>query len=186
MKLAEGTFQGLAQAEIDVFKGALGGLEGSAVEIGCLDGFSTAVIISCSDLFLTSIDPFIPDSMADTLIGCRKRFHENVTSQYPDRSLLIDGYSLDHVAGFYDKSLALVFIDGDHRYDQVLADYNAWSPKVEVGGLLAIHDSRMSRPGGANFHIGPSRVADEQIYGNPGKWEIVGEAFSLTLARRKI
>ena len=35
---------------------------------------------------------------------------------------------------------ALVFIDGGHGTEVAHADYDAWSPKVAPGGLLAIHD----------------------------------------------
>ncbi|MCY4516045.1 MAG: class I SAM-dependent methyltransferase [Acidimicrobiaceae bacterium] len=35
---------------------------------------------------------------------------------------------------------ALVFIDGGHGTAPAHADYEAWSPKVRPGGLLAIHD----------------------------------------------
>ncbi len=37
-------------------------------------------------------------------------------------------------------SAALVFIDGGHGLAPAHADYEAWSPKVMPGGLLAIHD----------------------------------------------
>lgn len=44
-------------------------------------------------------------------------------------------------AGAYpDGSLDFVWIDGDHRYDAVLADLRAWWPKVKPGGVLAGHD----------------------------------------------
>ena len=38
------------------------------------------------------------------------------------------------------SSAALVFIDGGHGPAPAHADYEAWSPKVMPGGLLAIHD----------------------------------------------
>jgi len=36
--------------------------------------------------------------------------------------------------------LSLVFIDGGHAYDTVLADYQAWAGHVMPGGFLLIHD----------------------------------------------
>jgi predicted O-methyltransferase YrrM len=36
--------------------------------------------------------------------------------------------------------LGLVFIDGGHAYETVLADYCSWSPHIVPGGLLAFHD----------------------------------------------
>ena len=48
--------------------------------------------------------------------------------------------SVDFAKGFEDASLDFVFIDGDHSYDQVLADMRAWLPKVKDGGWLGGHD----------------------------------------------
>jgi predicted O-methyltransferase YrrM len=38
------------------------------------------------------------------------------------------------------NDLAAVFIDGDHEYDGVKEDIEAWMPKVRKGGILAGHD----------------------------------------------
>ena len=43
------------------------------------------------------------------------------------------------VAAHWSRA-ALVFIDGGHGEASAHADYEAWSPKVMDGGLLAIHD----------------------------------------------
>jgi len=37
-------------------------------------------------------------------------------------------------------ALSLVFIDGGHAFETVLADYTAWSPHIIDGGYLLIHD----------------------------------------------
>ena len=36
--------------------------------------------------------------------------------------------------------LSLVFIDGGHAYETVLADYNAWAGHIMTGGYLLVHD----------------------------------------------
>jgi hypothetical protein len=183
MNFAEGTFAGLAGEELALVERFLGGVEGDAVEIGCLDGFSSAHILGYSKLRLTSVDPFIPDSMAPTLIGSRARFESNV-APWEDRSTLIADYSWN-VVGRWTTPLDFLFIDGDHQYPSVLRDVQEWTPHLKIAGILAMHDSRMGRPGGAPFHPGPSQVAADLIYGRPDRWEIIGEAFSLTVARKK-
>lgn len=45
--------------------------------------------------------------------------------------------------GYFD----LVFIDGDHSYDAVLADIKAWTPLVQKGGLVTGHDLIRRVPG---------------------------------------
>jgi predicted O-methyltransferase YrrM len=184
MKLAEGTFGGLAGQEIELFRRFLTGAEGVGVEIGCMDGFSTAHLLECSKLHITSIDPFIPDSMAAHLVGQEQRYHENI-APWKDRATLLKAYSWDVVVS-WNQMLDFLFIDGDHTYASVLRDYEQWTPLLKPGGLLAMHDSRMGREGGATFHMGPSQVAREYVYGKPERWEIVGEAFSLTVARKRV
>jgi predicted O-methyltransferase YrrM len=44
-----------------------------------------------------------------------------------------------------------VFIDADHTWEGLRADWTGWSPLVRVGGVIALHDSRSS----------PTRVIDD-------------------------
>ncbi|MDQ3897038.1 MAG: class I SAM-dependent methyltransferase [Actinomycetota bacterium] len=44
------------------------------------------------------------------------------------------------VATHWSTPLGLVFVDGGHGRRAAHADYDAWSPLVARGGLLAIHD----------------------------------------------
>ena len=44
------------------------------------------------------------------------------------------------IARHWRTPLGLVFIDGGHALDVVLADYEGWSPHVAPNGLLVFHD----------------------------------------------
>ena len=44
------------------------------------------------------------------------------------------------VASHWHTPLAFLFIDGGHGVDPARVDFEAWTPKVAVGGTLAIHD----------------------------------------------
>ena len=44
------------------------------------------------------------------------------------------------VASHFAQPLDILFIDGGHGHDVAWADYEAWTPKVVLGGLLLIHD----------------------------------------------
>jgi hypothetical protein len=39
-----------------------------------------------------------------------------------------------------DDVLNMVFIDADHKYENVKKDFELWSPKVRVGGYVGFHD----------------------------------------------
>lgn len=46
-----------------------------------------------------------------------------------------------------DRSVDVVYIDADHRYESVRADIEAWLPKVRRGGFLCGHDYHGGLPG---------------------------------------
>lgn len=48
--------------------------------------------------------------------------------------------SLQAARIFDEGSLDLVFLDGDHSYQAVRDDIEAWAPKVRKGGILCGHD----------------------------------------------
>lgn len=183
MNIVEGSFAGLAGEEIETLRKLLSGATGQALEIGCMDGYSTAHILEMCQMRVTTIDPFIPDSMAENLIGSRERFWQNV-APWKDRVELIEDYSFN-VAGQWDRLIDFLFIDGDHSYMAVLRDFEQWTRFLPVGGVLAMHDSRMGRPWGPKFHTGPSMVARDNVYARQDKWEVIGEAFSLTVAKKR-
>jgi predicted O-methyltransferase YrrM len=44
------------------------------------------------------------------------------------------------IAAHFSQPLDVLFIDGGHGHEVAWADYEAWTPKVVVGGLVLIHD----------------------------------------------
>lgn len=48
--------------------------------------------------------------------------------------------SLDAAKLIADNTADLIFIDGDHRYESVVNDTNAWLPKVKSSGIISGHD----------------------------------------------
>jgi hypothetical protein len=57
-----------------------------------------------------------------------------------DRIQLVISDSVAAAALFADESFAWVHIDARHDYDSVVADINAWAPKVKPGGWLSGDD----------------------------------------------
>ncbi len=51
------------------------------------------------------------------------------------------------VASHWHTPLAFLFIDGGHGVNPARADFESWTPKVAIGGTLAIHDSKSARAG---------------------------------------
>lgn len=82
----------------------------------------------------------------------------------------------------WKQKVSFCFIDGGHGRDVARGDYEAWSPHVEVGGLLAVHDV-FERPedGGQAPH--------DEIYQpalRSGKFVEVSNCGSLRVLRRVV
>ena len=58
--------------------------------------------------------------------------------------LLFLSYSLKSYASLFNilgnKKLDMLFIDGDHNFEGVYADYHIYSSFVKKGGIIAFHD----------------------------------------------
>jgi len=83
------------------------------------------------------------------------------------------------IAAHWRTPLGLVFVDGGHALDVVLADFEAWSPHVEAGGVLVFHDVfEDPRDGGqAPFEVWKRAVAS-------GMFTPVSTTGSLRVLRR--
>jgi predicted O-methyltransferase YrrM len=70
-----------------------------------------------------------------------------------------------------------LFIDGDHGYEGLRGDWEAWREHIAPGGIVALHDSRNRRGRGAE------RFTQEVIRQDPD-FVLLEEVDSLTVLRR--
>lgn len=130
------------------------------VEIGVLHGYTTKFILENTNASVYGIDPIIPDSMNEELIGDELLIN-NLCDLHKNFTFIKD-YSYNVVKN-WDKEIDYLFIDGDHTYESVKQDFEDWYPHVKIDGIISIHDSAANR-GGPHFWPGPSKLADELIY----------------------
>jgi predicted O-methyltransferase YrrM len=71
-------------------------------------------------------------------------------------------FAAEH-AGEFD----LIFIDADHSYEAVKRDWQDWTPKLKIGGRIALHDSQ-PMPGRCPETCGPVRLVRELGATPPG------------------
>ena len=112
----------------------------------------------------------------DTLPIFRKTIHD---AELENTVVALVGQS-QTIASYWQTPLALLFIDGGHGEDPAKADYAGWVPKVQHGGILAIHDVFPNRNDGG-------RPPYECIYlpaMESGEWKEINVEGSLRILQR--
>lgn len=123
------------------------GAKGKAVEIGAYSGEGTMILANYFDEVL-AVDPWLNGydindraSQQTPMKFVFAKFLEN-TKELGNVNYN-QNKSLDALEAVEDGSLDLVYVDGDHRYEAVLADFKGWLPKLRAGGVMAGHDWSM-------------------------------------------
>jgi len=120
------------------------GATGRAVEIGSYSGEGTVVLAKYFKDVL-AVDPWLNgyDINDRASQQCPMKF---VFEAFEERTkgivniMFSRGKSLDALEFVADGSCDFVYIDGDHRYEGVLADLKGWRKKLKEGGIMAGHD----------------------------------------------
>jgi predicted O-methyltransferase YrrM len=123
--------------------------DGLYVELGCMHGRSACCIAGGIRDFginghLYTVDVFElvggihkqPDPSSEQDV--RARFEDRGVSEY---ITTVKGMTVEKAADFQYKEFNLLFIDADHSYEAVKADFEAWAPLVKPGGEISFHDA---------------------------------------------
>ena len=120
------------------------------VEIGSFKGRSTACLaLGCMETSkrVYAIDTFNGNDVDFPERSYFDQFQSNMQrlelSAYV-RPLV--GYSTE-IAQQWTEPIDLLFIDGSHQFDGVLADFENFYPHVKPGGIIAFHDVAKTWPG---------------------------------------
>lgn len=112
------------------------------VEIGSFSGVSSECLANACDL-LYCVDIWNSDPNYFEIDGAKidKAFgmFNEMKKDYPNIIQKVIG-SLEAVEQFENESIDMVYIDGRHDYESVIADIKAWLPKVKKGGYVTGHD----------------------------------------------
>jgi predicted O-methyltransferase YrrM len=116
---------------------------GIAVEIGSFRGKSSVFLAAgLENAKLFCVDTWLNDAMPyDARYDVMPEFLEN-TKRFRHRIETLRGTSSVVAASWSrDRSIDLLFIDGDHSYEGCSEDLRAWLVFVRRGGWVAFHDS---------------------------------------------
>lgn len=148
----------------------------TVVEVGVALGGHAEFILNHTDVDqYFGVDPYMSYDPNDGFqheianfspFGLQKNFDylyqwvKNVRlSPYQKRCQLIRKPSAEAAFDFDDESIDCIFIDGDHRYDAVLEDLNAWFPKLKPGHLIL----------GDDYWMQPVAAAVQQFFSEQGR-----------------
>ena len=110
-------------------------------EIGCYEGKISVGLAQNADGAVYSVDPFFRGRLGISYGECIARLHRKRNGV--KNLLFLKGYSAI-VAPQFRLGIDFLFIDANHSYDAVKADWECWVPKVVNGGIIALHDSRVA------------------------------------------
>ena len=183
---------GLAHAETQTSEAERDCLERCArgrrrlVEIGVWHGVTTCRLrrAMSDEGVLWGVDPYPPGRLgfsAQRLIARRE------TAKVPNGDLRWVRLTGEEAAREYarasDDPVDFVFIDGDHSYEGLRGDWEAWSGLVAEGGVVALHDSCSSATRRID-DAGSVRYTREVIAAD-ARFETVEVVDTLTVLRRR-
>jgi hypothetical protein len=132
--LSEIQFDKLKVAEIGVYKGRLTAM------------WAVALINKGIDFEYHAVDHFLGSAEHDSSFDYYKAALSNL---HPilDKIIIQKNESTAQAATYPDNYFDIVYIDGSHDYESVMADIKAWTPKIKPGGFICGDDYEDSRPG---------------------------------------
>ena len=124
-----------------------------SVMIGAGPGVLGAALLEVTGTMLAVIDIV-------TTIYCQKHY-EQMGLDYGVRYIIDDSVN---VAKSWERKLDFLIVDGDHSYNGVMRDIEAWLPHVKSGGTIFFHDYLESVDG-------PVRIVEPRyaVYGGVAK-----------------
>jgi hypothetical protein len=148
---------------------------GNIVEIGAYLGRSTWYLVqglrdARSPYKVVSIDPHLDPGQRDAYFAT---LEQRGLEDWVDPRV---GMSHEVVQSFGSEPVGMLWIDGDHSYRAVKADFEDWFPRLALGGWYAMHDT-------VNSWLGPTKLARE-LLGHRADLSDIGVVW-LTLFARK-
>ena len=132
------------------------------VELGVFEGASSRLFRAAmdSDAELYGVDPF---PVGRLLFSPQRAISVREISKSPNGSAhLLRCLSYEAVKG-WNKTIDLLYMDGDHSFEGVTRDFRDWTPFVIRGGLVLIHTSRSSPNKSVPESCGPLRLVKEVV-----------------------
>jgi predicted O-methyltransferase YrrM len=153
-------------------------------EIGVWHGVTSCRLLSAmSDTGkFFAIDPYPAGRLG---FSVQRIIAQRKLSAFRDRKVMwlretgVDAANRLRAAG---EAVDFLFIDGDHTYEGLRADWEAWKPLISPSGIVACHDSRSNNEREL-AGVGSVRYTSEVILRDPS-FKVIDEVHSLTVLQK--
>ena len=154
------------------------------VEIGVWHGVNTRRLrsVMASDGILYAIDPFPAGRFG---VSWERRIsHKECNRESNGQVQFMEMTSAEAAEqlSVCSELADFIFVDGDHSYEGLETDWTLWAPRIAVGGIVALHDSR-SHPGNNIEHMGSVQFTRETILTDP-RFTVIDVIDSMTVLKR--
>lgn len=153
-----------------------------ALEIGSYQGVSAARIAKAmaADGVLYCVDPW--EAVNGNINPCYAIFQRHVRRAGLNGRIRVLQTRSTQADELLPDELDFVFIDGDHSWTGIEADWRLVGQKLRVGGVICLHDSFVPRDEPWRF-LDSVRFYDE-IIRNDRRFEVIDSIHSLAVVRR--
>jgi predicted O-methyltransferase YrrM len=152
-------------------------------EIGIWEGWTTRRVreVMSPDGTIFAIDPFAPGRLGVSYQKVIAAWEVARVSNGKVLWLYTTGVEAARDPRVVAAPFDFVFIDGDHTYEGLRADWVAWSPLIAPGGIVALHDSFApeGHADGGSVHYSNEVIALDE------RFEQVAQATTLRVLRRR-
>jgi len=153
--------------------------KGVILEIGSFKGKSTISLalgsMAISGEKVYAVDPHKVLAEEGYFEDTKAEFLNNLKEAGVESHVVPMIVSSEEAARGWDKPISLLWIDGDHRYEQVRKDFLLWEPHVIDSGLIALHDTIRKK--------GPKRVLWENVF-RSNRFQDISIVDNITAARK--
>lgn len=156
------------------------------VEVGVWHGVTTCRLRRAmnTDGVLFGVDPYPPGRLGFSAQRVIARREVERSSGGEVRWLRLTGVEAARLlAEECEPPLDFVFIDGDHSYEGLRGDWEAWSGLVAPGGVVALHDSCSSAE--REIEDAGSVRYTRDVVRRDARYELAEVIDTLTVMRRK-
>lgn len=145
------------------------------VEIGAYAGGSSCLMLQRLNTTIISVDlgePISKEVVFSNIIEYKNnnnyyKYIQGNSQIQETKDKVIETLSNSRVLGYSNK-IDILFIDGDHSFDGVLADFNMYSDLVNIGGYVVFDDYNDS------VHSPDVKLAVDGLVPSLADYEIIG------------